>query len=541
MNNATKYIILYISFITILTIILYGTEALRDKNIDFQKEILVKQAQSHFKDQINNRAWNARYGGVFVKPKDGLKPNPYLKNNILKTENGQTLIKINPAWMTRQLSEISQNSEENDFHFRITSLEPINPNNKADEFETRAFKYIEKTLEKEYFEIKDKGDFRYMGALVTTESCLPCHIHQGYKVGDIRGGISINLDTKEYHKIVDYLYENVFLLRIIIASLLLSITLLIHKQFRNNENLKREVSIRTKEILSTKTLLQEVLDSDLSLLMVTDGTDIILANKTMLNFFNVNTLDEFKKEHKYISEAFVEVDNEDYLSKFIAKEHWIDYLEREQNNKELKALMIKDNEERHFKPHSKKILIENRKLHLIIFDEITKELENINELKDKASKDALTNLFNKGKFDDVLTKEIGLSKATMSPFSVLFLDIDHFKIVNDTYGHEAGDYVLKELSKIFINTVRTSDFIARWGGEEFVITLQSTSFNEAAILAEKIRLRVQEYDFKEGGKQTISIGVTQYKYGETKSELMKRVDEALYDAKDNGRNQVVVK
>ena len=182
---------------------------------------------------------------------------------------------------------------------------------------------------------------------------------------------------------------------------------------------------------------------------------------------------------------FLRVEHEDFLSTFIGEEHWIDYLQREQKNKELKILMLKDGEERYFKPHAKEVIIENKELHIIIFDEITKELENIKVLEDKASKDALTNLFNKGKFNDVLTKEIELSKATKSPLCVIFLDIDHFKIVNDTYGHEAGDYVLIELSKILINAVRKGDFVARWGGEEFVITLQSTYVKQAAILAEK--------------------------------------------------------
>ena len=235
MNNTNKYILLYTSFVILLSVIIYGTGVLRDKNIDFQKQILIKQAQTHFQDQINNRKWNAKYGGVYVKPKDGLKPNPYLKNNIIKTENGQTLIKINPAWMTRQLSE---SSNLKDFHFRITSLDPINPNNKADEFETRALKHIEKTLDKEYFELKDKSDFKYMGALVTTKSCLPCHKHQGYTVGDVRGGISISLDAKEYNKMAGNIRERLSLLRIFITFLLLSITLLIHKQIKSNGKLK---------------------------------------------------------------------------------------------------------------------------------------------------------------------------------------------------------------------------------------------------------------------------------------------------------------
>ena len=167
--------------------------------------------------------------------------------------------------------------------------------------------------------------------------------------------------------------------------------------------------------------------------------------------------------------------------------------------------------------------------------------KKINSLEEKASRDVLTNLFNRGKFDDVLSKEIELSKTTLAPLSIIFLDIDHFKVVNDTHGHDAGDYVLIELAKILGSNVRKSDFVARWGGEEFVIALQSTNIEEASLLAEKLRISTQHYNFLSGGKQTISLGVTQYKNAEPQANFIKRVDDALYEAKETGRNRVVVK
>ena len=279
MNFINKYILLYAGFVTLLSVILYATGTLRDKNIEFQKNILINQAQTHFKDQVNNRKWNALYGGVYVKPINGLTPNPHLRNNTLKTEDGQTLIKINPAWMTRQLSEISNIK---DFNFRITSLDPINPNNKANEFETRALKYIDSSKKEEYYELKENSDFKFMGALITTKSCLPCHKHQGYTIGDIRGGISITLDSSKYENVVAYIQDKIFYLRILITFLLLSITLLIHKQFKNNENLKHEVLKATKEILSTKLLLQKVLDTDHRFLMVSNATITLKSSIRLL-------------------------------------------------------------------------------------------------------------------------------------------------------------------------------------------------------------------------------------------------------------------
>ena len=134
-----------------------------------------------------------------------------------------------------------------------------------------------------------------------------------------------------------------------------------------------------------------------------------------------------------------------------------------------------------------------------------------------------------------------LSSATNSPLSIIFLDIDHFKIVNDTFGHDVGDEVLVDLSRIIHKIVRQGDFIARWGGEEFMIALQATNYIQASALAKIIRVAVEKYSFNIVEKITISLGVTEYKNGESENSFIKRVDKALYEAKDSGRNRVVVK
>ncbi len=534
----TKYILLYLSFSIVLISALVGISIFKEQNISLQQDILLQQAQAHFKGQVNTRLWSAAYGGVYVYPKNGLKPNPYLKDNTLKTADGDTLVKINPAWMTRQLSELL---EADGFHFRITSLLPINPANKADAFEKRALNYFEKTDEKEYFELGEAKGYRYMGALMTTKSCLGCHEHQGYELGDVRGGISIDLNTDNYKEVVSYIKKRALSIQVLLIFLLSSIVFLIHRQIRSNENLKKEVFKQTQEIQTTKVLLQEILDTDLSFLMVADDKSIILANKTMLNFYNVNSLENFRKKYVHISDSFIEQDSDEYLSAYMENEHWISYLEREKNSKEFRVVIAKGTEQRHFKVHTKEVVVQEKKLNIIIFDDITDTLVKISSLEEKASKDALTQLFNKGKFNEVLTKEIELAQATSSPLCIIFLDIDHFKIVNDTYGHDAGDYVLVELAKILKATVRKGDFVARWGGEEFIITLQTTTVEEGMILAEKIRKNVENYEFLSGGRQAISLGVTQYKDDESEKSFLKRVDEALYEAKNTGRNKSVIR
>jgi len=539
MIKFNKYILLGTIFIVSVFTSFYFLDVFNEKNMELQKQILVKQAQTHFKDQVNTRVWNASYGGIYAIPKEGQKPNPYLRDNILKVDENLTLIKINPAWMSRQLSEISH---IDGFHFRITSLKPINPDNKATPFEERALNHFDKTDEREYYEINEDSKFNYMGALITTNYCLPCHKHQGYSLGDVRGGISVSLDSTEYFEVTSSIKTRVVLLKIFVVIFLFSIFLLIFKQLRYSQKLQNEVSHRTKEIESTKQLLQEIIDTDSSFMVLTDGKDVIYANKTILDFTGYTSIEEFKENYEYISDVFEKVqNNSNFVQTYNDGIHWIEYLIKEQDNKTLKVCIKKDAKYRYFKPYAKEIKTDDKVLYLITFDEITNEYVKIKELEHMASTDALTGLFNRNKLNDVLEKEIALSRAISSSLCVIFLDIDHFKAVNDTYGHGIGDKVLISLANIITSSIRTGDIAARWGGEEFMITLQATSVANATMLGEKLRVRVEEHVFEIIGKITISLGITEYINGESDEAFIKRVDEALYKAKETGRNKIIVK
>ncbi|MBU0720358.1 diguanylate cyclase [bacterium] len=537
MKNLYKHIILYIVFALSVFALYTLIDVFSKKNLEFQKEILVTQAQTHFNNQVNTRKWNASYGGVYVKPQNDQKPNPYLKDNILKVDENLTLIKINPAWMTRQLSELS-NVEG--FHFRITSLNPINPNNTTSPFEKKALEYFEATKMREYYEFGDTV-FNYMGALETTQDCLYCHRQQGYKLGDIRGGISLSLESSKYNAVADRIKRNALMLKFFVLIFLLSITLLIHKQLKDNEKLEFKVASRTKEIESTKELLQKILDSELSFLVLCDGTEVKYVNKTMLDFFGFETLSELKNRYSSILDAFEALEGEHSLNDCIEGEHWTKYLHREQSTKELKLMITKDGVTRYFKPHVKDILLDNKTVYVIIFDDITNVLKQIHKLEHEASTDALTKLPNRAKFNDVLLKEMALSDESAAPLSLIFIDIDYFKRVNDNYGHDEGDNVLIGLSETLLSTLRQGDFVARWGGEEFIVVLHSTKLEQAVFIAEKIRVKFEKNHFPISAKQTISCGVTEYIHGENKDTLLKRADEALYEAKEEGRNRVVVK
>lgn len=175
-----------------------------------------------------------------------------------------------------------------------------------------------------------------------------------------------------------------------------------------------------------------------------------------------------------------------------------------------------------------------------IFRNITERKKLEDALKIAATIDKLTDIYNRRKFEDILKQEIERAKRYKSPLSLLMLDLDHFKNINDTYGHQVGDYVLKTIADIVKNNIRTIDFFGRWGGEEFMILLPETILKNAGELAEKIRSLIENYIFENVKLVTISCGVTQFIKDDTFDSFIKRVDDALYHAKKQGRNKIEI-
>ncbi|MCO4792146.1 MAG: GGDEF domain-containing protein [Bacteriovoracaceae bacterium] len=161
----------------------------------------------------------------------------------------------------------------------------------------------------------------------------------------------------------------------------------------------------------------------------------------------------------------------------------------------------------------------------------------------EANTDGHTGCYNKTYFNNRIDLEVKKSKVTGEPLSLIIFDLDHFKNLNDNFGHDAGDYVLKEMAGLIRkNGVRDLDVFARYGGEEFVILLPKTNLKQAYDIAERLRKLLEEHHFMYDEKRlpvTASIGVADYRQGVTSgTELFKRADQAVYKAKQGGRNQV---
>ena len=161
----------------------------------------------------------------------------------------------------------------------------------------------------------------------------------------------------------------------------------------------------------------------------------------------------------------------------------------------------------------------------------------------EANTDKHTGCYNKTFFNNRIAIEVNKCKVTGEPLSLVIFDLDHFKKLNDNYGHDAGDYVLKEMAQVIrSNGIREQDVFARYGGEEFVILLPKTNLKQSFEIAERLRKLIENKEFLYDGKRlpvTASIGVADYRQGViTGTDLFKRADDAVYKAKEGGRNQV---
>ncbi|OEF96636.1 diguanylate cyclase [Desulfuribacillus alkaliarsenatis] len=174
-----------------------------------------------------------------------------------------------------------------------------------------------------------------------------------------------------------------------------------------------------------------------------------------------------------------------------------------------------------------------------IIEDFTERKRLEEEIKKLSVTDKLTQIYNRLKLDEALEQELIRAKRTGEIFSVILTDIDRFKAVNDNYGHQTGDLVLKEFATILKEGIRASDIVGRWGGEEFLIIAPDTKLENACILAEKLRTKIEVHSFVDKLKITSSFGVATFKDDNSVSAIISRADDSLYKAKKGGRNAVI--
>ena len=426
-----KNFLIYFTITTIFFFTLFIIKYINDSRNDYQvisEKILFQQASTLFNNIVTMRKWSSDHGAIYVKAHEGIEPNPYLHDNHTYTKENELLIKINPAWMTRQLSEISNKNEN--FYFKITSLNPINPSNTPDKFEKTALQDLNKNIDKKFYTNIENNKYNLMGSLKVEPSCLSCHTEQNYKVGDIIGGLRVSVPIDNY-------IENI-------------------------------------EISNSKTN---------ALYFITFFTSIVFI---IIITFTISSI-----------------------------------YARELNIRKLNKTLEK-------KVHKR-----------------TKELRDANKrLTEISTIDYLTNIPNRRYFFESGSKYFYLAKREESDLSIICIDIDHFKKINDTYGHNIGDEILKLIASTINTYVRKSDILARIGGEEFTILVNNMNEEKAFVFAEKIRTHIEKLTYENNNikiKVTISLGISQMKKDDNKLDsIILRADKALYTAKELNRNNTVI-
>jgi len=289
------------------------------------------------------------------------------------------------------------------------------------------------------------------------------------------------------------------------------------------------------KIQKQKMYYKNIIDSSSNIVVVLDENGIVEVNKTFFKYFyKYGTLEEFKKEHKSISDFFLE--KEGYLYKNMDSLNWLDYVIENPKNNQVK--IIYDDNIYYFTVGVS--LISQKNGHYsAIFSDITKEKVYQKELEYTNITDPLTKIRNRYYYNEQMKKESANANRYFYPLSLIVFDVDYFKKINDEHGHDVGDNVLTEYTKLISSHLRNGDIFCRIGGEEFTLILPHTDRAAAYKIADKLRVLIEVH--KKVVPVTMSFGVVEYNKGEDLEVTFKRADEALYEAKKSGRNRVVVR
>lgn len=429
-------------------------------------QMLHQQALVIHQQIVLTRHWNASYGGVYVRKRPGVETNPYLYKvgpshgeassvvpEITDTR-GNVYTLRNPAMMTRELSDLS--AKMADVRFHLTSLRTINPANDPDEFETQSLKEFEAGAKEtsRFMELDGKHFYRFMAPLYVEPACLGCHGFQGYKAGDVRGGISLTLPIDPE-------------LGLLTAS-------------------------RNRALFIAGVLMA------LAIITIVYGSRYLVTRP-------LRSLQRFASNigsSQQLPDTMVERHDE------------VGLLARELTN--TNAILLAQRDELHRR---------------------TKQLEHDSQT------DALTGLYNRRYLFSAGTRLYERWERDKTRIAVLMADVDHFKRINDEYGHQAGDQVLEQVAQAIRQQCRPYDLVVRYGGEEFLVMLATSTVGAGATTAQRIRQSIADNPVKLDGREvrvTVSIGVVEGSALGDFDSTLRKADDALYEAKNAGRNRVAM-
>ena len=288
-----------------------------------------------------------------------------------------------------------------------------------------------------------------------------------------------------------------------------------------------------------KKFINTILDIQPNMIFIVNKTESVFANKFLLDFFDCKNLKEFQQRYLCLAQTFIQEELFFHLGKIDDNSTWIENILKLKSEKRIVSILHPTTNTT--KAFNVSIVELEDEQYLISLTDISDTILKQIQLEDKSTHDKLTGAFNREYFESHY--KLIINEYTKENHLLVFsiLDIDFFKKVNDTYGHDIGDKVLKQFVQIIQNSSRNDDLVIRWGGEEFILLLKINSIDNAKKVLENIRKTIAQTSFEKVEHITCSIGATVYKENETIEDSFKRADKALYEAKNSGRNKVVIK
>jgi diguanylate cyclase (GGDEF)-like protein len=552
-------------------------------------------ARSHIEKDILLREWNINHGFVYAPITATHQPNPYLHlpDREIDTPSGKHLTAINSAYMIRQIYDLADHKLQIKGHF--TSLRPLRPENAPDPWEAATLKRFEAGAPEGHGLVGLRGQsyMRLMVPLMTKTSCVTCHGDKGFHEGDVLGGISVSVPMAPiwaagYRQLQAIWWGHLILWGFGVVSIVLGAN-----RLDRDVQKRKQAEVQLQDTLDTlKATLQEMEQHNRHVTLLNKLGDFL---QSCLNRdeaydgiaqFALQLFPEFSGALFMLNprkSLFLETIAEwgkalDIERVFTVDKCWALRQGSLHTVKDLSAdlpckhvtgstaaylcvPLIAQGEIQgllHLQPNpdqfpgatgfaAARLIEQNQELALTVARQISLALANLNlreSLHIQAIIDPLTGLYNRRYMEENFERELYRSKRHALSIGLIMVDIDHFKRINDNFGHDAGDVLLTAIAGSLKQHIRREDIPCRYGGEEFLLILPDTTPEVTCQRAEELREFIAALEVKHMGlalgQITASFGVASYpKDGDSEEQVIRAADAALYRAKQGGRNQVV--
>lgn len=503
-------------------------------------DLAYSEARANVNKDLSFRRWATTHGGVYVPITETQQSIPFLAHvpgRDVTTMDGRQLTLLNPASMLRQIME--RHAADYGIRGRITGLKWLNPDNAPDDWERLQLERFTRGEVKEVWEVAklDGAPYlRHLRAMFMEKGCEKCHAVLGYKQGDMRGATGVNIPLSSYYALsersrLDLGVSHGLMWLLGLGGLGAAYRMV---RQRDRESVRRDEE-REKNA-ETIRIYANMFERSGEAMLITDRDNrIVSVNPALVALTGYSKEELIGKDPHMLSSGMTAKETYDALWQSLAtKGYWQgEMIDRRKDGSV------------YTKWASVSVIVDERcrvAYHVASYNDITARKEAEKRIEHLAHHDVLTGLYNRYSLTSRLQQVVVNARREGEQLAVMFIDLDRFKIINDTLGHGAGDALLIQVASRLKAAVRESDIVGRLGGDEFVVVVTGLAdANVAASLSSKIRQAIGEPYEVEGRPlhTTPSVGVAVFPNdGEDAETLMRNADTAMYHAKEQGRNAV---